>query len=101
MARPMIDVYTNMLKPLLESKDISSLVLAYFLLSNKEDFTTWVNANISRLNKTNGCSKFPRKIHPSVMASFRKIGIVIKLSYEISDDCYLQLINYYEKNIKE
>ncbi len=73
-----IGVWTKKMRGLLESKDISTLLLAYYLLSNKEDFTTWVNANVYLArNGSAPRGNIPKKNHLSVGLNFGRHGISV------------------------
>lgn len=99
MNRGKIDLWTKNLKPLLESVGIDSLLLAYYLLSKREQFTMWVKTNIYRLVGNPSSIKLPIKNYRSVSASFRKRGINIQLGQ--SEVAFKELKKYYEDYIME
>lgn len=99
MNRGKIDLWTKNLKPLLESVGIDSLLLAYCLLSKREQFTTWVRANIYPSNGNPSIINLPIKNYKSVSASFSKRGIRIDLGHSVG--AFKELKKYYEDNIME
>lgn len=102
--RAKIDLWTKSLRPLLESRDIVSIKLAYLLISKheKEQFSRWINI----CSESNSYSELdlPSKNRESVSSAM--VGVwsadIARRYYSTSSrEAYDELKKYYENYIME